>query len=229
MYNILKAEIYKLKYSKELMICLIVLLILAIINTYYGSVEGGAKGALVHPSREIIGIMACSLFAATYVGKDLVSKTINHTLTSGHARSKVFLSKYLCYLIGCVIILIANYAFVGSTYGLFYGWGQVFNSSELYFLIVYVVVGIFFNICISSVSFFICILVKNSSVSIALCGVIVGLILALTQLPWDTITYYVANKDYSLGMMSLTFAISFVLGTGILYLICNYFFNKQDI
>ena len=42
MYNILKAEIYKLKYSKELMICLIVLLILAIINTYYGSVEGGA-------------------------------------------------------------------------------------------------------------------------------------------------------------------------------------------
>ena len=229
MYNILKAEMYKLKYSKELMICLIGLLILAIINTYYGSGEGGARAALIHPSRETFGIIACSLFAVTYVGKDLVSKTINHTLTSGHERGKVFLSKYLCYLIGCVIILLANYVFTGSTYGLLYGWGQVFNSSELYFLIVYMVVGIFFNICISSISFFICILVKNSSVSIALCGGIIGLILSLTQLPWDTITYYVANKDYSLGIIPLIFAISFVLGTGILYLICNYYFNKQDI
>lgn len=229
MYNILKSEIYKLKYSKEFMICLIGLLILAIINTYYGSVEGGARGALVHQSREIFGIIACSFFATTYVGRDLVTKTINHTLTSGHARSKVFLSKYLCYLIGCVIILLANYAFIGSTYGLFYGWGQVFNSNELYFLFVYVVVGIFFDICISSVSFFICILVKNSSISIALCGGIIGLILALTQLSWDTIAYYIANKDYSLGMIPFIFAISFVLGTSILYLICNHCFSKQDI
>ncbi|MGL4912827.1 MAG: ABC transporter permease subunit [Romboutsia sp.] len=229
MYNLLKAEIYKLKYSKELMICLIGILILAIINTYYGSVDGGGRGVLSHPSRVMFGIIACGFFAATYVGKDLVSNTINHTLTCGHTRSQVFLSKYLCYLLGCTIILLANYILIGGMYSLSYGWGVAISISELYFVVVYVLMGIFFDLCISSISFFICILIKNSSISNPLCGGVIGLILAMTQIPWDSIAYYVANKDYSLGIVPFVFVGSFVLGTSILYLIGSYRFKEQDI
>ena len=134
MYNLLKAEIYKLKYSKELLICIIGLFVLGAINIYYGGVLNGRE-ALTHQSREIFGLIACTLFATTYIGKDFVSKTINHILTSGHKRNKVLLSKYISYIISCIIILLTNYLFMGGLYSLFYVWGQSFNGDELYLLL----------------------------------------------------------------------------------------------
>ncbi len=67
MYNLLKAEIYKLKYSKELLICIIGLFVLGAINIYYGGVLNGRE-ALTHQGREIFGLIACTLFATTYIG-----------------------------------------------------------------------------------------------------------------------------------------------------------------
>ena len=228
MHNLLKAEIYKLRYSKELLICIIGLFILGAINIYFGGIMNG-KESLTHQSREMFGIMACTLFAITYIGKDFVSKTINHTLTSGHRRNKVLLGKYISYIIACIIILLTNYLFMGGLYSLFYGWGQSFNQAELYFVIVYISMGIFFDLCIVSIPFFICTLIRNSSITIALSAGVIGLIFTLSQMPWDTVAYNMGSKDTSLGATSIIFSL-FVIGiTCLLYLICNYNFKKMDI
>ena len=228
MYNLLKVEMYKLKYSKELLICIIGLFVLGAINIYYGGVLNGRE-ALTHQSREMFGLIACTLFATTYIGKDFVSKTINHTLTSGHKRNKVLLRKYISYIIACIIILLTNYLFMGGLYSLFYGWGQSFNGEELYFVIVYISVGIFFDLCIASIPFFICVIIRNSSIAIALSAGVIGLIFALSQMPWDTVAYSIGSKNTSLGTTSLIFSLFFIAITYLLYLICNYNFKKMDI
>ncbi|RDY27672.1 hypothetical protein CHL78_008080 [Romboutsia weinsteinii] len=228
MYNLLKAEIYKLKYSKELLICLVGLFVLSAINIYYGNIEG-AKSTLASQSREMFGLMACTLFAVTYVGKDSLTKTISYTLTSGQSRGRVILSKYCCFLIASTIILIMNYILMGGLYSIFYGWGQLFNSEELYFLIAYIMLGIYFDLCIVSIPFFICILVNTSSLAMALSCGFIGLILSLSQMPWDTVAYSIASKDTSLGILPIIFIIGFLLVTIILYLACSYCFNNKDI
>lgn len=228
MYNLLKAETYKLKYSKELLICIIGLFILGIITIYYGG-ESTGKESLASQSREMFGLMACTLFAITYTGKDFISKTINHTLTSGNKRNKILLSKYVSYIIACIIILLANYFFMGGVYSFIYGWGQIFNSTELYFVIVYMSMGIFFDLCIVSIPFFICVLIRNSSIAMALSVGVIGLIFTLSQMPWDTVAYSVGIKDISSGVTSIIFSLFFTVITILLYLACNYNFKKMDI
>lgn len=228
MYNLLKAETYKLKYSKELLTCIIGLFVLGAITIYYGG-ESTGKESLSSQSREMFGLMACTLFAITYIGKDFVSKTINHTLTAGHRRNKVLLSKYISYIIACMIILLTNYLFMGGLYSLLYGWGQSFNGSEIYFVIVYISMGIFFDLCIVSIPFFICMIIRNSSIAMALSVGVIGLIFTLSQMPWDTVAYSMGSKDTSLGATSIIFSLFFIVITCLIYLICNYNFKKMDI
>ena len=228
MYNLLKAETYKLKYSKELLICIIGLFILGAITIYYGG-ESTGRESLASQSREMFGLMACTLFAITYSGKDFGSKTINHTLTAGHRRNKVLLGKYITYIIACIIILLTNYLFMGGLYSIFYGWGQSFTESELYFVIVYISMGIFFDLCIASIPFFICILIRSSSISMVVSVGVIGLIFTLSQMPWDTVAYSMGSKDTSLGDTSIIFSLFFIVITCLIYLICNYNFKKMDI
>lgn len=228
MYNLFKAEIYKLKLSKELLICIVGLFMLGLISVYYGGGTTG-KETLSSQSREIFGLIACTLFCFTYIGRDFSFKTINHTLTAGHKRSKVLLSRYVSYLVSCIILLLINYLFMGGLYILFYGWGQSFTEAELYFVIVYVLMGVFFDLCILSIPFFICILIRNSSIATALSVGVIGIILSLSQMPWDTIAYCIGSKDTSLDVSPVAFSLFFIIITALLYFICNHNFKKLDI
>ncbi|MEG1312164.1 MAG: ABC transporter permease subunit [Romboutsia sp.] len=228
MHNLFKAEIYKLKYSKELIICIIGLFVLGAIGIYYGGGMTG-KESLASQSREMFGLMACTLFAITYIGRDFSFKTINHTLTAGHKRSKVLLGKYASYTVACIIILLTNYLFMGGLYSIFYGWGQSFTGTELYFVIVYIFMGIFFDLCIVSIPFFICVLIRNSSIAMALSAGVIGLIFTLSQMPWDTVAYSIASKDASLGAFSIIFSLFFIIITTLLYSMCNHNFKKMDV
>ena len=118
---------------------------------------------------------------------------------------------------------------MGGLYSIFYGWGQLFDSGELYFLIVYIFFGIYFDFCIVSIPFFICILVNTHSMAMALSFGVIGLIFSLSQMPWDTVAYSIASKDASLGILPIIFVIGFAIVTSILYLVSNYCFNKKDI
>lgn len=227
MYNLFKAEMYKLKYSKELIISAIELLVLALIGVYYG--DTGGRDSLISESCEIFGLMACTLFAITYTVKDISSKTINHALTSGNTRGMILLSKYSSYIVACFIILLLKYIFMGGLNTIFHGWGQDFHGGELYFLVVYMLVAIFFDLCIVSIPFFICILIKTSSIAITLSTAAIGIILTLSQMPWITISYNIAMKDNSLGILPFILIGCFIVGTILLYLFSYYYFKKLDI
>lgn len=118
---------------------------------------------------------------------------------------------------------------MGGLYILFYGWGQSFTEAELYFVIVYVLMGVFFDLCILSIPFFICILIRNSSIATALSVGVIGIILSLSQMPWDTIAYCIGSKDTSLDVSPVAFSLFFIIITALLYFICNHNFKKLDI
>lgn len=89
MHNLIKSEVYKLFHGKELIICIAAVMLFSIIMIAFGGYENG-KATLTTESREIIGLVICTLFAVSYIGKDFTAKTVHHALTSGNARSKVF-------------------------------------------------------------------------------------------------------------------------------------------
>ena len=73
MYNLLKAETYKLKHSKELLTCIIGLFVLGAITIYYGG-ESTGKESLSSQSREMFGLMACTCLLLHILGKILYLK-----------------------------------------------------------------------------------------------------------------------------------------------------------
>lgn len=62
MRNLIKSEIYKLFHGKELIICIVADILFSIITIVFGGYENG-KTALTTESREIIGLVICTLFA----------------------------------------------------------------------------------------------------------------------------------------------------------------------
>lgn len=226
MINLLKAEIYKLFHGKELGICTIAVLLFAMINSAFGGYANG-RAALTTEGREIFGLLICTLFAVTYIGKDFTSKTIHHALTSGNARAKVLGSKFLTYSIACFILLILNNIFMGFGYGAIYGWGQPFTQQELLFLLIYMLIGIAFDLCILSIPFFICVLIQNNTLTIVTSFGIIGLIVVLSQMPWNIITEGIANGQGGPG--EVLFLIAFIVITVVLYILSTILFCKQDI
>lgn len=83
MRNLIKSEIYKLFHGKELIICIVAVILFSIITIVFGGYENG-KTALTAESREIIGLVICTLFAVSYIGKDFTAKTVHPALTAGN-------------------------------------------------------------------------------------------------------------------------------------------------
>lgn len=226
MRNLLKSEFYKLVHGKEFGICIVALLVFSLINVAFGGIDGG-RNALTTESREIVGLIVCTMFAVTYVGKDFTSKTVYHALTSGNSRGQVFGSKYICYEIVCLVLLLLNALFMGGIYSAFYGWGQPFNNNELFFAFIYPVIGAIFDLCIMSVPFIICVLLRNNSLSLVLSFGFIGLLIALSQMAWD---YFAQNIAYSqFGIVEILCIFLFLLVTSVLYFLSVSLFKKQDV
>lgn len=226
MSNLLKAEVYKLFHGKELGICTIAVLIFAILNAALGGYANG-KAILTTEGREIFGLIICTLFAVTYVGKDFTSKTVHHALTSGNTRAKVLGSKFITYSIACFILLILNDIFMGFGYGAIYGWGQPFTQEELLFSLMYIIIGIIFDLCILSIPFFICVLIQNNTLTIVVSFGSIGMIVALSQMPWSLIAENMASSQGGFG--ETVTLIAFIVAAVVLYILSTIIFRKQDI
>lgn len=226
MHNLIKSEVYKLFHGKELIICIAAVMLFSIIMIAFGGYENG-KATLTTESREIIGLVICTLFAVSYIGKDFTAKTVHHALTSGNARSKVFCSKFISYSVACFILLLLNDIFMGFGYSAFYGWGESFAQQEMFFSFVYILVGILFDLCIVSIPFFICVLIQNNAVAMVTSFGAVALIIALSQMPWSYITERIAVHQG--GSIDFIFLISFVVVTAVLNGLGVTVFRKQDI
>lgn len=192
MTNLLKAELYKLKYSKELKMCIILVISLAIINTMFHGMPNG-RSLFLGEFREMSTLFISALFAGMSIGGEFSKRTIYHPITTGHSRSSVLISKYISYSIGALIILLSGFIFFDIMYSLFYGWGVSFSNSEVLFIIKYSVLSIIFNLSISSISFFTSILIKDSGMSTAICVFIMGIIIAICQMFWLTTAFNISS------------------------------------
>lgn len=226
MRNLMKAELFKLLHGKELLICIAAGFVLPVLMIAVGGYENG-KVVLTTESREIIGLVIGTLFAVAYVGKDFTSKTVHHALTSGAGRGQVFGSKFLSYQIACFLLLTLNILSMGGGYSLFYGWGQRFTGEEMFFAVVYSLTGIFFDMCILSVPFFICALLRSQALSMAASFGMIGLTIALSQMPWSYIAAQAASRRF--GTMELMYFLFFLLSACILYTASLFYFKRQDI
>ncbi|MGL4335269.1 MAG: ABC transporter permease [Turicibacter sp.] len=228
MFNLLKSDLYKLKHSKELKICLLLLLILGIITIYFGG-SNSARESLLNESTDMFALMACTLFSGMSLAAEFTKKTIYHPITSGSQRLSVLMSKYITYLITCLIFYITAYFIMGGLYAAFYGWGAPLTQSELSFILTYSLLDIFFGLCIASIPFFIAMQLKDTGISIAVSAVVMGLIFTTSQMFWQTAARYIADTNDLFGTHSLQM-ITFMLSIPVLLLaICSFLFTRQDI
>lgn len=228
MFNLLKAELYKLTHSKELKICVLLLFILGLINTYFGGSDC-ARDSLIGESTDMFALMACTLFSGMSIATEFTKKTIYHPITSGSNRLAVLLSKYITYLIACLIFYVTTYLVMGPLYALFYGWGVPLTQTEITFILTYSLLDIFFGLCVASLPFFIAIQLKDTGISIAVGAVVMGLIFTTSQMFWQTAAVYIAHNpsqtiSSSLQMTTLMLSIPILL-----LAIYSFLFTRQDI
>lgn len=92
---------------------------------------------------------------------------------------------------------------------------------------IYVTVGTVFDLCIVSIPFFICTLVQSNALTIVSSFGSIGLIVALSQMPWSYIAESMASRQSGLG--EVLFLTAFVAAAVILYIVSAVIFCRQDI
>ena len=226
MYNLLKSELYKLKYSKELKLTLLLICILGAITIYFHGNPTGREN-LLDESTQIFSLIACAIFAGMFIGNEFSKRTIFHLIVSGHSRVSVLSSKFLSYLIGCIIIIVSNIIINGGLYTIFYGWSVPFNKPELIFTITYILINILFSLCIASIVFIIPFIIRDRTMATVTSAFIMGLFLTLSQVFWLNTTLNIANGTKDIKTIS---TVGIIIAIPIIVILTgNLLFKTQDI
>lgn len=226
MYNLLKSDLYKLKYSKELLLSTLVVIIFGIINVMTGSDESG-KDYFTREFTDWGSMIGCTLFAGMFIGKDFANRTIYHSITIGKRRLSILLSKYITYLTGCSLMIIINLLISSAIYPLVHGWGHPMDSGEIVFILTYSMTHLILNLCITSLPFMIAVLIKDTGIATAMAGVIMGGIVVLSNTFWNGIANNLSYRLFDFNTMISLIVLLFIplIMMGITSLI----FNRQDL
>ncbi|WP_368490930.1 ABC transporter permease [Clostridium sp. BJN0013] len=107
-----------------------------------------------------------AIVAAIFVCRDFENETINMTFTYGYSKIKVLLSKFLVYLVGSAAIL---YIFIFSStiiFSILYGFEKDLNIYFILTILKSILVNMLGITAISSITFLISILTRNSVLTI---------------------------------------------------------------
>lgn len=226
MFNLIKSEIYKLKYDKEIRLCILLITIFGVINLYFHGHATGREN-LLHESMDMISLVACAVFSGISIGGEFSKRTIYHLIISGHSRFSVFVSKFVSYLLGCTFIVAINIIINGGIYSVLYGWGKPFDYIEIMFIIKYIIVNIIFILCIASAVFIVPFIVRDGAMATVVSTFIMGVFLALSQIFWSYTTLNIASGIFDVSNIYVTCAI---IAIPIIIIIAgNVIFKAQDI
>lgn len=179
--DLVHAELYKLLKRKTLALCLAFVLAIEMIN---GFLHGGDQIKTMTLLMEIIGLITCALFAGLFVCTDFSSRTIYHILTSGKSRVCVWLGKYLAYFAACFVLLLVNVLAANISLLLFRSDQLALSDLAWQFVLGYSTAGVIYDLCLVSLFFLIAMQIKESGLTIAIAVVLVGLMVANSQLLW---------------------------------------------
>lgn len=181
MGDLLQAELYKMYHCKTLTICVVFVLAIELVN---GFLHGGDQIGTMILLMEIIGLVACALFAGAFVCTDFSHKTVYHTLTSGKSRACVWFSRYLAYSAACLLLLLINALAVNGSV-IFFHNDQLSLAALIWPSILgYTIGGMIYDLCLVSVFFLIAMQIKESGLTIAISVILTGLIIANSDLFW---------------------------------------------
>lgn len=214
MNNLIKSEIYKLKYDKNMYFISIAVIILGIISVAFKSFESGYY-SFTSQFRDMVGIFACSVYASMSIGMEFNNRTMSKKVIIGYSRSSIVLSKLFSFIVASFIILTINLVSMTGIYSLIYGWGVEFN---LLVTISSFMTQSLINICVCMIAFFISFIIKESGKSTATIILIMALIVFISQNPW-----LVIFNTQNIGIILMVVLSSLVVGIIFTILTCRSF------
>ncbi|MEJ7175150.1 hypothetical protein WL278_12445 [Staphylococcus caprae] len=196
MINLVKSELYKIKFERSIWIILLMVLAISV-NNFGLQTSSSGKEALMSSTRDFVTLFACATYAGMSIGNDFSKRTINKVIISGHTRFTVMLSKLIHFYFGCTIIYFSTAFLITIPYALTKGWGT--NLTEVKAVFVYLILTLFFTLCTSTIMFLIAFIIKETGVATAIC------IFAM-------LVFILSIKDSSFA--ATTMAINFINGNG---------------
>ncbi|KXA38878.1 ABC transporter permease [Staphylococcus lugdunensis] len=205
MKNLIKSEIYKIKFEKCIWIILILILFVSL-NNFGLQTSSNGKEAFCSSTRDFVTLFACAAYAGMSIAYDFSNRTINNLIISGHNRLKVLLSKLVRYYLGCIIIYFSSTIIITLPYLLTKGWGNEFDFDELNYIILYITLTLFFTISTSTIMFFIAFFIKETGLATTLClFTMLVIILSIKDTQFSSITLtddiLTGNKTFFYGMV----------------------------
>lgn len=180
MINLIKAEWFKLKRDKNILIITIIIVVAGII-TLVSNTNSTGKLLYSGEMKTMVALTACALYAGISIGTDFTRRTIQRNVMAGHNRITILISRLISYLFVCALFSLLTAIIFGGVYSLFYGWGEEFTNDELIYVIKSTILSILFNLCNASIMFFISFLIKDTGVSTAVSICIMILLMITTQ------------------------------------------------
>ncbi|MGL6201904.1 MAG: hypothetical protein ACRC3H_23540 [Lachnospiraceae bacterium] len=168
MFNLLKSELYKLKYDKLLLIISGMILLFGMNNFFLQNVTSGQM-AFVQNTKDYVALFASAAYAGMSIGGDFSKRTIHKLVMAGHSRIAVLISKLISYFIGCTILYLLSIVIVTIPYTIAMGWGAAFTASEIGMTASTIFISLLFHLCTAGILFFIAFCIKETGISTAVC------------------------------------------------------------
>lgn len=135
MLNLLKLEIYKLKYSKSFWLISVVVILVEFIYIVKNGTITGIK-AFESSMYDVATMMIIgSIFAGLSIGTDFISRCINQEITAGHSRVKIFLSKVIILFFATEIIMLLYPITSVIINTISNGWGEPFGIYTIFYIL----------------------------------------------------------------------------------------------
>lgn len=225
MFNLIKSELYKLRFDRILLILVVMILAVGINNFGLQTVSNGRE-AFTANTKDFVTLFACAAYAGMTIGGDFMKRTIHKLVMAGHSRISILISKLFSYFVGCTILYVTSTIFITIPPVLASGWGVAFTAGEFRMVIGTMLLSIMFHLCTATIPFLIAVGIKETGIATAVClFIMMVLVLAMNNSGTaDNVVAYAVSSGTSLdtGIISQVVTMSLIElfgGTIITYLL----------
>ncbi|KGN00672.1 ABC transporter permease [Clostridium botulinum] len=164
MFNLLKIEFYKLRYSKTLLGILLFCLFESILCTLLFSkiLIGKVVFTRVLGTQLFLGwFVLISVFMAMYIGDEFSSGYIKNLISYGHKRHEIVIAKFIGTYVGIIIISLITPILITIINTFMNGYGEPFKVSSFIFSLRVTILMTFIYIGIGSIGIFMLFVSRN--------------------------------------------------------------------
>lgn len=168
MKSLIKAELYTFKYNKMYLLLLLISFLLGII-LFIGDGKPHEWTGLYTLRFSLYNnpllVIIVNVFAALYVGRDFIQKTLMRYIYSGHKRAHVVLVKLFIFFIYSNLILLIQPIISTILNTCIYGWG---NDMDVSYAVIVFLTTFILNASICSFVFFLAFIFQDITKTLAI-------------------------------------------------------------